>query len=289
MIDPKLDGKVALITGANHGIGAATAKLLAAQGVEVFCSYYRPAVPYSADELITARQNNEPGMLLYYALWQQKGEVIVDEIHSLGGIGIAHEFDLGNPENIEKMFELCEQELGPVEILVANHTHWSPDTFDPSLASGKKNDPVLTDVDIIDRHFSVNTRAVAMMMREFTKRHNNRQANWGRIITLTTVTAHSMSISYAASKQALLSYSLSAAEELGKYGITVNIVCPGPTQTGYIVPDNEKWIVEKTPLGRLGYPEDIGKVVTFLASEQGGWLTGNLIYASGGFSKLMSE
>ena len=96
-------------------------------------------------------------------------------------------------------------------------------------------------------------------------------------------------MSYAASKRALVSYSMSAAEELGKYGITVNVICPGATQTGYITPENEEWIIQKTPLGRLGYSEDLADVITSLASKQGRWLTGQLIYASGGFLKFMSE
>ena len=79
------------------------------------------------------------------------------------------------------------------------------------------------------------------------------------------------------------------AEELGKYGVTVNVVCPGATQTGYITPENEEWHVKETPLGRLGYSEDIADVITFLVSEQARWLTGQLIYASGGFLRFMSE
>jgi 3-oxoacyl-[acyl-carrier protein] reductase len=289
MLDPKLKGQVALITGANHGIGAATAQTLAAQDVGVFCAYFRPSVPYTVAELQTARQKNEPGLPLYYAQWQQKGEVIAEEIRAQGGQAGAGEFDLGQPEHIPEMFTQCEQELGPVSILVINHTHWSPDTFDPGVANGEKNAPVLTDVELIDRHLTVNARATALLIREFAHRCITRKSTWGRIITLTTVAAHSQSISYAASKRALVSYSLSAAEELGPYGITVNVVSPGPTQTGYITPEHEKQLVARTPLGRLGTPADIANVILWLASAQSGWLTGNLIYASGGFSKFLSE
>jgi 3-oxoacyl-[acyl-carrier protein] reductase len=289
MIDPKLEGKTAIITGANHGIGAATAKALAAQGAQVFITYYRPAVPYSDAELEVARQDQDPGMPLYYAHWQQTGEAIADEIVSSGGAAVAREVDLAQAENIRRLFDWCDQELGHADILVINHTHWSPDTFDPALASAEKDAPVLVDVETIDRHLSVNARASALLIREFTKRHLARQSESGRIVTLTTVAAHSASISYAASKRAVVSYSLSAAQELGKYGITVNVVCPGATQTGYITPEQAEKITQQTPLGRVGYPEDVADVIMFLVSEQGRWLTGNLIYASGGFLMFMNE
>lgn len=289
MIEPKIEGKVVLITGANHGIGAATAKVLASQGAHVFITYYRPPVPYSAEELSRALQKGEPGLPFYYAKWQQRGEVIANEILQSGGTATAWETDLGEGENVPALFSRCEQNLGPVDILVINHTHYSPDTFDPELATAGKNNPILADAEIIDRHLFVNARATALMIREYTGRHVARGARWGRIITLTTVAAHAASVSYAASKHAVVSYSLSAAQELGKYGITVNVVCPGANQTGYISAENEKWIVGKTPLGRLGAPEDTANVITFLASEQGGWLTGNLIYSTGGFNTFMKE
>ncbi len=77
--------------------------------------------------------------------------------------------------------------------------------------------------------------------------------------------------------------------DIGFELFTIKLGCPGATQTGYITPENEEWIIKKTPLGRLGYSEDMADVITFLASEQGRWLTGQLIYASGGFLKFMSE
>ena len=80
--------------------------------------------------------------------------------------------------------------------------------------------------------------------------------------------SHSHNISYAASKHAIESYSRSAASELGKYGITVNIVAPGPIQTGYITPKQEAEIVNGTPLGRVGEPKDVAEVILFLASDR---------------------
>lgn len=286
MIDPQLNGKVAIITGANHGIGAATAKSFAAQGVKVFITYYLPECSYSKDELEEARKSGVGGDSLYCAMQQQSGETVVDDIRSIGGTTVAHEFDLGNVNNIIKLFDLCEKELGPVDVLINNHTHCVPETFDPSSV---QDGIVLTNAESIDRHFSVNARACALMMREYLHRYIDRKATSGRIINLTTVLGHAQNVSYAASKRALVSYSMSAAEEMGKFGVTVNVVCPGATQTGYITPENEEWIVHQTPLGRLGYPDDVADVITLIASEQGRWLTGQLIYASGGFLRFMSE
>jgi 3-oxoacyl-[acyl-carrier protein] reductase len=95
--------------------------------------------------------------------------------------------------------------------------------------------------------------------------------------------AHVANISYAASKHAIESYSRSAAAELGRYGITVNIVAPGPVQTGYITSEAEAEIAAGTPLGRVGEPEDVADVLVLLASEQARWVTGQLLYIGGGW------
>jgi 3-oxoacyl-[acyl-carrier protein] reductase len=283
MIDPKLENKVVLITGANHGIGAATAKALADQGARVFITYYIPEFPYSPSELAEAYRKGVGGWQLYSAMQAQPADVVVKEIRDRGGIAKAQEFDLGVADNIDRLFDACEDEIGPVDILISNHTHCVYETFDPSLVEEGKSGVNLLNAESIDRHFAVNACACALMMKEYLQRYISRKAQWGRIVNLTTVHAHPRNVSYAASKQALLSYSLSAALEMGKYGITVNVVCPGATQTGYITPENEPWIVQRTPLGRLGMPEDVADVIVFLVSEQAHWLTGQLIYASGGF------
>lgn len=283
MIDPKLEGRVALITGANHGIGEATARALAAQGVKVFITYYRPPLPYTQEELDRARRVGEPGLPYYWSLWQRTGEEVAEEIQAVGGIAVAQEMDLGEPEAIPNLLDQVEVTLGPVEILIVNHTHFQADTFDPGRATDDREGPTLTCTEVIDRHFTVNARATALLIREYAGRQIARRAKWGRIITLTTSHAHPGAVSYAASKAAIVSYTLSAAAELGKYGITANVVMPGANQTGYITPELEEMIVRETPLGRLSTPEDAARAILFLVSEQGGWITGNQLCASGGF------
>lgn len=85
-----------------------------------------------------------------------------------------------------------------------------------------------------------------------------------------------------ASKLAMESYSRAAATELGRFGITVNVVSPGPTQTGWITAEHEARALPAIPLGRVGYPEDIADVIVYLASEQACWLTGQVLHAGGG-------
>ena len=281
MIDPGLNGKTALITGANHGIGAATAEALAAQGARVFISYLTLENPYSQNELEEARRLGVGGDQLYHASQQQSGEVVVETIRARGGQAAALEIDLGDADNAARLIDECESDLGPIDILVINHTHDVLETFDPALVAQESPAIYMTNADGIDRHFAVNARASALLMREYLHRHIQRDATCGRIIGLTTSAGHAWNVTYAASKNALVSFCLSASAEMGKYGITVNIVRPGGTQTGYITPEMESRIVAQTALGRVGEPEDIADVIVFLASEQGRWITGQLITASG--------
>lgn len=275
---------IALITGANHGIGAATAIALARQGIRVFISYFRPESPYSARELESARQAGVGSLALYHARQQQTADEVVARICQEGGEAQALELDLSEAANIPVLFDACEASFGPVDILINNHTHCVQETFDPARVDAESA-IILTNAESIDRHFCINARAYALLMSEFTNRFLQRKASWGRIVNISTDAAHEhvANISYAASKHAIESYSRSAARELGKYGITVNIVAPGPIQTAYISPELEAMIAEQTPLGRVGQPEDVADVIAFLVTEQARWLTGQLLYVGGGY------
>jgi 3-oxoacyl-[acyl-carrier protein] reductase len=283
----RLAGRVALVTGANNplGIGAATAKAFAGEGAAVFITSFRRPPATSPAEMERARRVGTGGPEFYEAVGQEPPEAIVRAIRSKGAPAACLEADLADPASVPRLFEACEKELGPVEVLVNNHAHWVPETFDPALVTREGYGMRLADAATMDAHYAVIARASALMMAEYVRRYLARGARWGRIISISTdaADAHAGAVSYAASKHALESYSRSAAHELGKYGITVNVVAPGPIQTGWLRPDEETEIAKKTPLGRVGRPEDIADVVVFLASDEARWLTGQLVYAGGGW------
>ena len=285
MINTNLKGKVALITGANHGIGAPTALALGTQGVKVFASFFRPPCQYSETELKKAAETGLGGDVFYRAMQQKPIEHLVNQFEEAGMKISVLEADLADETNISKLFDTCEKELGPVDILINNHTHCVLETFNPEETSKDGRDIFLPTASSINAHFVINSRSYVLMMQAYLKRYLKNGLNWGRIVNTSTDAAHChpLNISYAASKHAIESYSRSAACEMGKYGITVNVIAPGPIQTGYITPETEKEIAEFTPLGRVGKPEDVADVTVFLCSEQARWLTGQLLYVGGGY------
>jgi 3-oxoacyl-[acyl-carrier protein] reductase len=279
MIDPRLAGKVALVTGANHGIGAATALALAEQGAAVFATYLRLPLPEGE-----AGDPSVPGRARYRACQAQGIERTLEAIRRGGGRAAAWEADLADPTVIPEVFDRAEAALGPVSVLVNNAAHCVPDTFTPpdrlgpgAVSAGGATMTAIT-AESHDRHAAINSRAPALLMAELARRHVSRGATWGRIVVLSTDGASGFpgEVSYGASKHALESYSRAAATELRPYGITVNAVAPGPIQTGWASPEAARM----QPF--LGRPEDVADVIVFLASHQARWLTGQLLYVGNG-------
>jgi 3-oxoacyl-[acyl-carrier protein] reductase len=289
MIDPGLQDKVVLVTGANNpfGIGAAIAESFAAQGASVFITYLRSRPEEFGIDAATAAKATAPGEEFYRSRNAEAPDAVLGRLREHGVRVEAAEIDLADPGAIRELFDRVEKTLGSVDILINNAAHSSFDSFVPNPSSEKDwagRERFTIDAGSHDRHFAVNSRAVALLMAEYARRHVSRGAVWGRVVNISTDGADCFpgEVSYGASKAALESYSRSAAVELGQYGITVNIVAPGPIQTGWIPADAEQSIVADIPLGRMGRPDDVADVVVFLASEQSRWLTGQRFFVGGG-------
>lgn len=262
MLDIGLKDKVAVVTGANSGIGAEIAKAIARQGASVIIHYLDHSNFKFAHT--TKFEHNNFG-----------AEAAIRVKKEISAYGKAEVFggDLSSNKTIEHVFDFAEKTFGTVSILVNNAAHCElPDTVFRTTSQS------------IDRHFSVNTRAAVMLIRHFAERLIKQKHTSGRVVNISTDGAQCFpgQISYGASKAALEAYTRSLAVELGPHHITVNCIAPGPIQTGWIDKDLEKQILPSIPLGRVGDPTDIANGVLFLVAEQTSWMTGQVLKISGG-------
>lgn len=267
-MEPTLRGRIALVTGANHGIGAATARRLARDGAAVLVTCLRvddppdPAIPDAY------RRNRAAG-----------GEGVAASILEAGARAIAVEADLTDPETPARLFDAAERELGPVDILVNNATAWLADTFVPARADPHGRAHVRVAADTFERQFGVDARGGALLISEFARRHAERGADWGRIIGLTSggPAGFPGEVSYGAAKSALESYTMSAALELGPLGVTGNMVHPPVTDTGWVNASVERFVEESPDHFHIATPEAVAGVIAWLASDAAGLVTGNVV------------
>lgn len=245
----KLAGKVAVITGASKGIGAATAKSLSAEGASVVVNY----VSNKTD-----------------------AEAVISAINSAGGKAVAVKGDVSKATDADAIISAAIAEYGRLDILVNN--------------AGLYEFAPLEEIteDHFHRLFNVNVLGPILMSQAAVKH----MGEGGTIINIgaciTSMKPPGSSI-YSASKSAVETITSVLAKELGKRNIRVNSVNPGPTDTEGTAKmtangNKEKGdgLIARTPLGRIGKPEDIAKIVTFLATEDSGWITGDVLVASGG-------
>lgn len=260
--------RVAIVTGANHGIGAATATALAGRGCAVLCTYWRvhdpvdPAIPeaYRQHRAADATQ-------------------VVEDIRAAGGRAVAVEADLRDPATPASLFDTAEQQLGPVDILVNNATGWVQDTFKPAATDrhGRGLQPVTAQT--WSPQFAVDAMAPALLIAELARRHVARGATWGRIVGLTSSGGLGFpeEVSYGAAKAAQTDYTMSAAVELAPHGITANMVHPPVTDTGWVTDAVRATVDAVDTLVHVATPDQVAEVVAYLCSDAASLITGNVL------------
>jgi 3-oxoacyl-[acyl-carrier protein] reductase len=249
-----LNGNIALITGASRkiGIGAAVARAFASAGADVAFTHW-------------SRYDTQN-----YGTSASEPEALAEELQGYGIRVETIEMDLFQPEAAATLLDEVEQRLGSVSILVNNAAHSVRDDFETLTAES------------LDRHYAVNVRATTLLSVEFARRFSGESG--GRIINLTSgqsVGPMPNELSYAISKGAIETLSTSLAPGVAHKGITVNAVDPGATDTGWMTPQLKEAITAEMAFGRVGLPEDAARLILFLASEAGQWITGQVLHSRG--------
>jgi len=245
----KLEGKVAVVTGASKGIGAGIAKELAAQGASV-------VVNYSSSK--------------------EGADKVVAEIVKAGGKAIAVGGSVANASEIDTLFAETKKAYGKVDILVNNAGVYEFAPLEGITAES------------IDKMLGVNVKGLLLATKAGVALF---PAEGGSVINIGSVASEQtppMSAVYSSTKGAVDAITRVFAKELGPKKIRVNAVNPGPVVTegfkasGFEGSDFANQMVQGTPLGRIGRPDDVASVVAFLASDDARWVTGSLLQAAGG-------
>ena len=271
MIDYGLKNKVALVTGANNpwGIGATTALEFAREGAKVVLVYKRVDRPFDP------AKTNRHGVDRYYGANAGDASVVEAKLKEMNADYLIMESDIANEACVKEIYSTAIAKFGRVDILVNNAATDDENGLDTI-------EKITTQV--IDDTFSVNVRGSLLMTHEFMREFVHNRGDYGRIVNISTDAAQVFAgqITYGASKATLEALTRAVALEVAQYGITVNCIAPGPTQTGWIDENFEKIVVPLIPMGKLIAPEDIAEAILFLSSEQAKMLTGQVIKVSGG-------
>jgi 3-oxoacyl-[acyl-carrier protein] reductase len=249
MKNGKLEGNVAVITGASKGIGAEIAKQFAAEGAAV-------VVNYSSSK--------------------SDADKVVDEIAKRGGRAIAVQGNVGNRKDVERLFAETKKAFGRLDVLVNNAGVYR---FEP-LATVTEDE--------FHREFNTNVLGLILATQEAVKHFEPDSGNIINISSAATSLTPPNTVVYTGTKGAVDAITRTLARELGPRKIRVNAINPGMIVTegyqalGAVESDFEKQGVAQTPLGRVGQPEDVAPVAVFLASPESGWVTGEIVRVSGG-------
>jgi 3-oxoacyl-[acyl-carrier protein] reductase len=243
-----LNGKIAIVTGASKGIGAAIAEGLGAAGAAV-------VVNYGGDKDNASR--------------------VVKRIIDSGGRAVAIQGDIAKKSDVENLFSEANKALGTVDVLVNNAGVFTPTPLEGATAEE------------FHRHFNLNVLGTIMAIQEFARQAGDTGGSIVNITSAGVENPGPYSTIPIAAKAAVVALTKVLAKELGPRKIRVNSIGPGAIDTDGLrkigITDNViKQVVDNTPLGRIGQPKDLAPIVAFLASADAGWVTGEHILASGG-------
>jgi 3-oxoacyl-[acyl-carrier protein] reductase len=247
---------IALVTGASRrkGIGAATCKALAESGHDIAFTHWQ-----AYDRQMDYSDEGGP-------------PAIATDIEVLGARVWSSEVDLSDPTAPAKLLDDVSASLGFPTVLVNNSAYSTNDGYD------------VLDAATLDAHYAVNLRGTALLSVEFARRWPGGPG--GRIINLTSGQSQGPmpnELAYIATKGAIEAFTVSLSAGVGPLGITVNAVNPGPTDSGWMSEEVKAHLLPKFPFGRLGQPEDVARLIAFLASPDAEWITGQVIHSEGGF------
>ena len=245
----RLEGRHALVTGANSGIGRGIALRLAQEGASVAINYI--SRPEDAD-------------------------AVVKEIEAANVKGIAVQADVSQEEDVTRLFAEANQALGPITILVNN--------------AGTTRDKLILQMSLAEFEHVMDTNLRSAFLCTKAALRGMMKARWGRIVNVSSVAGllgSAGQANYASSKAAILALTLSTAREMASRNITANAIAPGfiPTElTSTLTEQQRKFIIDSTPVGRYGKPEEVAAAISFLCLPEAGYITGQILSVDGGMS-----
>lgn len=252
-----MNNKIALVTGVSRrkGLGRAICLELARRGIDIFFTYW------------TDYDNEMP-----WKVRAEEPESIEAELLALGVRCVGMELDLTAEDAVVQLLQIVEEKLGKPSILINNATY-STSTSIETLTAAE-----------LDRHYALNMRATTLLSLEFIRQFQFETG--GRIINISS--GQSLGempdeIAYAITKGAIETFTRTISQRIAAKGITINAVNPGPTDTGWIGEELYQDLEKRFPTKRIGLPEDAARLIGFLCSEEGRWVTGQIIHSEGGF------
>ena len=244
-----LAGKLALITGSSQGIGRATAIRLAQSGADIVINYRSNA---------------------------NAAAEVKAHIEDMGRRCIAIQADVSQEEDVSRLFAGATDALGPIAILVNN--------------AGTTRDKLIIQMSLADFEHVLNTNLRSAFLCTKAALRGMIRARWGRIVNISSpagLLGNAGQANYSASKAAIIAFTISTAREMASRNITANAIAPGfiPTElTSTLTEEQRKFLLDVTPLGRFGTPEEIAAAINFLCSPEASYITGQILGVDGGMT-----